>query len=93
LRGCFPRGPAQARRARAAYQVWEENAERLGNNPPVPEAAKGWQRFLGVIETMRARGQSQKGEVWGYVDPVDGIDFTPALQARQQFRHKPRMRM
>jgi hypothetical protein len=92
LRGCFPRGPAQAQRSRAAYHVWEENAERLGNNPPVPESAKPWQRFLGVIETMRERA-SQKGEVWGYVDPVTGMDFKPALTPRPAYQARPRMRM
>ena len=91
MRGCFPRGPAQAQRARAVYRVWEEKAERLGNNPPMPEAAKPWQRFLGVIENMKQRDQA-KGMVWGRVDE-DGIDFRPALQPRPVYQSKPKMRM
>ncbi len=88
----FRQGPAQAARAKAAYHAWEENAERLGANRPIAEAARPWKRFLDSIETMRMR-DGQRGAVWGYVDPVNGIDFRPALTQRPTFNSKPRMRI
>ena len=88
----FPQGPVQAARAKAAYHAWEENAERLGADAPIAEAAKPWKRFMDNVESMRMR-DGQRGAVWGYVDPVNGIDFRPALTQRPAFKAKHRMRM
>jgi hypothetical protein len=92
LKGCFPRGPAQADRARAQYRVWEQNSERFHRDRPMNEAAQSWKRFMGVIDNMRSREQA-KGVIWGRVDDVSGIDFRPALQARPVYQPKPKMRM
>lgn len=91
LKGCFPRGPAQAERARTQYRIWEQNAERFHKDGPMDDAAQSWKRFMGVIDNMRSREQA-KGVVWGRAD-ADRIDFKPALQARPSYRNKPRMRM
>jgi hypothetical protein len=92
LKGCFPRGPAQADRARTQYQIWELNAERFHKDGPMNEAAQSWKRFMGVIDNMRSRAQA-KGVVWCRVDHDVGIDFKPALQQQQSFRPRPRQRM
>jgi hypothetical protein len=92
LKGCFPRGPAQADRARAQYRVWEQNAERFHKDGPMNEAAQSWKRFMGVIDNMRSR-EMTKGVEWGRVDDVTGIDFRPALTPRPAWQSKPRMRM
>ena len=56
-------------------------------NPPIAEAAKPWKRFLDSVDAMRMR-DGHRGAVWGYVDPVNGIDFRPALTQppRNQFK-------
>ena len=59
LKGCFPRGPAQADRARTQYRVWEQNAERFHKDGPMNEAARSWKRFTGVIDDMKS-GKRQR---------------------------------
>lgn len=88
LKSVFQR-PADAAHAMHSYHAWEETAERLQNNPAMPEKATQWKTFLDKMEAMRMR-DGHRGVVWGL---VEGFDYSEALVERPQFRPRPRQRM